>query len=145
MSETRGRSPVVTGWLVAVVGLILAGGLGYLLMWIGSNRIEAAKKTERPYQIALGYVAQSGVEAAQKAEQAVGTNNYGQAQQALDDAGKAVTAMERAASDANRDRLQQVRAALSDAQAAVGKQDKEAAGKIAALRQQLEAFAAEGQ
>jgi len=140
MSEDSGRNPVVTGALVALFGLIVAGALGFLLMWIGSNRMEAAKRTERPYLLALGYVAQDGVRAATKAQASLAANNWGEAQAALDEAGKAVTVMEQAASDANREQTHQVRLALSAAQAAVGKPDKDAPGKVADLRVRLQAF-----
>ncbi len=143
MGETRSSNPVVAGWLVAIIGLIIAGAFGYLLMWIGSNRIEAAKKLERPYRVALAYIAQNGLTAVEKAQASIGTNDWGQAQRALDETGQAVTAMERAASDDNKRQIQDLRAALGDAQGAVSKQDKSAPDRIAEVRSRLEAFTQE--
>ncbi len=143
MSETNARNPVTVGVLVAVVGLIIAGGLGALLMWIGSNRLETAKRTEQPYHLSFAYIAQDALTGVTAAESALKANNWGQAQTALDEAGKAITTMERAASEADAQKVRDARAALGEAQTAIGKQDPDAPERVADLRRRLEALAAE--
>jgi len=143
MSEEKKRNPVATGVLVAVIGLLAALLLGLVLMKVGGNRLEAAKKTEKPYQVAFGIIAQSGVEAAGRAQSSLSAKDWGQAQRALDDAGTVVTELESATSEGNRDAMGQVRQALGDAQTAVGKQRDDAPDKVQKLKDQLQAFAAE--
>jgi hypothetical protein len=143
MGETKKRSPVMTGVMVAVVGLIIALLLGLGLMWVGGNRMEAARKTERPYRIAFGIVARGAAEATGRAQSSLNTQDWGQAQRALDDAGTVVTQMETAASEADRTQVGQVRAALGDAQTAVGQQAADAPDKVQRLQDLLQQFAAE--
>jgi len=143
MSETKKRNPVMTGVEIAVVGLIIALLLGLLLMKVGGNRMEAAKKTERPYQIAFALLAQNGVEAANRAQSSLNTKDWGQAQRALDDAGKIVTQLETAASEADREQVGRVRQALGEAQTAVGKQADDAPDKVTTLKDLLQGFAAQ--
>ena len=143
MSETKKRNPVTTGVEIAVVGLIVALLLGLLLMKVGGNRMEAAKKTERPYQIAFGLLAGNGVEAVNRAQSSLNTKDWGQAQRALDDAGKIVTQMETAASEADREQVGRVRQTLGEAQTTVGKQADDAPDRVTTLKDLLQGFAAE--
>lgn len=143
MSETKPRNPVTTGVLVAVFGLIIALLLGLTLMWVGGNRMEAAKRTERPYRIAFGLLAGNGVAAVGRAQSSLNTQDWGQGQRALDEAGIIVTQMETAASEADREQVGRVRETLGEAQTAVGKQADDAADKVAKLQELLQQFAAE--
>ena len=143
MSETKKRNPVTIGVLIAVVGLVIALLLGLVLMKIGGNQMEAAKRTERPYQIAFALLAQNAVDAVGEAQSSLNTQDWGQAQRALDAAGKIVTQMETAASEADREQVGRARQALGDAQTAVGKQADDASDKVTVLKDQLQTFAAE--
>jgi hypothetical protein len=144
MSEVKRRNPVMTGVLVAIVGLMLALLLGLVLMKVGSNRLEAAKRTERPYRIAFALLAQNGVAAVSRAQSSINTRDWGQAQRALDEAGMIVTQMETAASEADLAQVGRVRAALGEAQTVVGQQTEEAPDKVQKLQDLLQQFAAEG-
>jgi hypothetical protein len=143
MSEAKPRNPVTTGALIAIIGLIVALLLGLGLMKVGSNRLEAAKRTERPYQIAFALLAQNGVSAVSRAQSSLNTKDWGQAQRSLDDAGTIITQMETAASEADRTPVSQVRSALGDAQTAVGQQSADAPDKVQKLQDLLQQFAAE--
>lgn len=143
MSEPKPRNPVTTGALVAVVGLIVALLLGLGLMKVGSNRMEAARRTERPYRIAFALLAQNGATAVSRAQSSINTRDWGQAQRALDEAGTIITQMETAASEADLAPVGRVRAALGEAQTAVGQQSADAPDKVQRLRDLLQQFAAE--
>ena len=143
MGETKKRSPVMTGVMVAVVGLIIALLLGLGLMWVGGSRMEAARKTERPYRIAFGIIALGAVEATGRAQSSLNTKDWGQAQGALDEAGKIVTQLESAVSEDNREQVGRIREALGEAQTSVGKQSDDAPDKVQKLRDLLQQFAAE--
>lgn len=144
MSEPKKSNPVTTGVLVAVVGLIIALLLGLGLMKVGSNRMEAAKRTERPYRIAFALLAQNGTAAVSRAQGSLNTRDWGQAQRALDEAGTVITQMETAASPDNQEQVGRVRAALGEAQTAVGKQSEDAPDNVQKLQDLLQQFAAEG-
>src|SRR5512140_900411 len=106
MAEAKRRNPVATGWLVAIVGLVVALLLGLGLMRIGKQRMKAAEATARPYAVAFAALAENALAPLGKAQDSVASKDWGQAQTALDETGKVITQMEAAASDANRGQVQ---------------------------------------
>jgi len=134
------RNPIVTGWMIAVGGLIVAAFFGFLLMWVGSNRMKSAKQLEQPYHLAFGYIANDADIQIKNAEGAIKSNNWGEAQDFLNAAGQAISSMELATSDPDKDRVHQIRITLGEVQTAVGNRDPSAADKADNLSKQLEGF-----
>jgi hypothetical protein len=140
MTEAKRRNPVVTGWLVAIAGLVIAFLLGWGLMTIGAGKLEAARKTRQPLQYAVSFIATEAIGATQEAAAAVAASNWGEAQQRLGRVNEIVTALERAKSDENGSRIDRVRRSLGEAQAAVGQQKSEARDRVEQLISDLEAL-----
>jgi hypothetical protein len=140
MAEVKQRNPVTTGWTVAIVGLLVALLLGLGLMRIGKQRMAKAAELARPYTVAFAALAENALAPLGKAQDSVTSKDWGQAQTALDEAGKVVTQMEAAASDENRGPVQQVRQALGDAQSKVGQQAGDTGDKLKDLQTRLQAF-----
>lgn len=138
MSEETRRNPVVTGWIVAVVGLVIALLLGWVLMGIGSSKLEQARKEQEPLRNAVSFIATDGAGAARDAATAVANNNWGEAQQRLARVNEVVTALERAKSKENTRQIEQARRALGQAQTAIGEQSRDARDTVDRLVASLE-------
>jgi biopolymer transport protein ExbB/TolQ len=140
MAEEKRRNPVVVGWIIAVVGLIIAFLLGWALMGIGSSRLAEARREQQPLRNAVSFMATEALGAAREAAAAVASSNWGEAQQRLTRVNEIVTGLERAKSNENARQIEQVRRALGQAQTAVGEQDRSARDAVDRLIAALEAL-----
>ncbi len=130
----------MTGWIIAVVGLIIALLLGWVLMSVGSSKLEQARREQEPLRNAVSFIATEGVGATRDAATAVANNNWGEAQQRLARVNEIVTALERAESTENTPQIEQARRALGQAQTAVGEQSRDARDTVDRLVSSLEAL-----
>jgi len=123
------RKPM-SGWLIAVVGLLIAITLGWAMMAIGSRRLESANKirsdSEGRLMIAVDFAAGEAMKSSQDAQVAINRNNWGQAGSGLARVNDLVTLMEQVAPEDRRSAVSDVRSSLSDAQKQVGSQSQDA-------------------
>ena len=138
MAEEKRRDPVVTGWIIAVVGLIIALLLGWVLMGIGARRLAQARREQEPLRNAVSFMATEAAGAARGAATAVASDNWGEAQQRLTRVNEIVTGLERAKSNGNARQIEQVRRALGQAQTAVGERSRDAGDAVEGLVSALE-------
>lgn len=135
------RKPT-SGWLIAVVGLLIAIVLGWAMMAIALGKLESAKKirsdSEGRLMIAVDFAAQEAMKAAQDAQVAINRSNWGQAGIALARVNNLVTLMEQVSPEGKRSALSDVRNSLSDAQKAVGSQSQDAVQQINTLITKLD-------
>ncbi len=135
------RNPVVTGWMVAIIGLIVAALLGWGLMSVGAGRIQQAEQTkvaaEAKLETALTFAAAEAVDELRKARLALHNNNWGSAQTTLSRVEDYVTFMEQVSPEGKRGAVAQIREAMGDLQGAVGQQSADAGGRLDALEAAL--------
>jgi len=142
----QARSNPMFGWLIAVIGLLIAVILGWAMMAIGAGRLEAAKKTRSDAEgrllIALDYAAREAMREAQGAQVAINKNNLGEAAARLSRANDLVTLMEQVAPESMRSEVNDVRNSLSEAQQQVGARSQDAAQTLNTLITQLDGLTA---
>lgn len=142
----QARSNPMSGWLVAVIGLLIAVILGWAMMAIGAGRLEAAKKTRSDAEgrllIALDYAAREAMREAQGAQVAINKDNLGEAATRLSRANDLVTLMEQVAPESMRSGVSDVRNSLSGAQQQVGARSQDAAQSVNTLITQLDGLTA---
>lgn len=142
----QARSNPMLGWLIAVIGLLIAVILGWAMMAIGAGRLEAAKKTRSDAEgrllIALDYAAREAMREAQGAQVAINKNNLGEAAARLSRANDLVTLMEQVAPESMRSEVNDVRNSLSEAQQQVGARSQDAAQTLNTLITQLDGLTA---
>jgi len=138
----RGPSPVAKGWMVGLIGVLIAVLLGSALIAIGSKRIEEAEKTrvaaESKLQIALGFTADEAIDELRQARLALHNENWGSAQSVLSRVEDKVTLMEQVAPDRRRDEMSELRKLMGDLQTAIGAQSQDAAQKLDSLEAALD-------
>jgi len=137
----RRRSPVLTGWMVAVVGLFIAALLGWALMSIGVRRLQQAEQTrlaaESRLQTAIAFAADGAIDELRKARLALHNNNWGDAQTVLSRVEDHVTFMEQVAPERKRKAVGQIRETMGKLQRAVGEQSKDALERLDTLETAL--------
>jgi hypothetical protein len=135
------RKPM-SGWVIAVVGLLIAIILGWAMMAIGSRRLDSANKirsdSEGRLLIAVDFAAQEGMKASQDAQVAINRSNWGQAGSALARVNDLVTLMEQVAPEDKRSAVSDARNSLSDAQKQAGSQSQDAVQGINTLITKLD-------
>src|SRR5574340_634477 len=137
----RGGPP---GWLVAIVGLLGAGLLGWGMMAIGERKLEQARKmtaeSEGRLMTAVAFAAQEGTQEAQAAQIAVTRSNWGEAGSKLARVGELVALMEQITPESQRGAVSDIRGKLGDAQRLVGEQSRDAGESLNALVGALDAL-----
>lgn len=138
---SRRRNPVVTGWLVAIIGLLIAALMGWALMSVGARRIQQAEQTkvaaEAKLETALTFAAAGAVDELRRARLALHNNNWGSAQTVLSRVEDYVTLMEQVAPEGRRKAVADIRGAMGELQSAVGEQSKDAAERLDSLEAAL--------
>jgi hypothetical protein len=137
-----GPSPVAKGWLVGVIGVVIAIILGWALIAIGSAKIRKAEgirvASEAKLRIAVAYAANEAIEELRQARLALGNQNWGSAQTTLSQVGTRVKLINDVAPDSETDRVNEIQQLLDDLQAAVGQQSADASQKLDALEAALD-------
>jgi len=125
------------GWLVAIIGLIIAALLGWAMMAIGARRLEQAKKlraeSEGRLMAAVEFAAREATREAQDAQVALNHSNWGEVGTRLARVGELVTLMEQVAPESQSGAVRDIRSRLGDAQRLAGEQSKDAPQSLSAL------------
>jgi hypothetical protein len=136
------RSPVLTGSLIAIAGLLLAVLLGWAMMSTGARKIERGEQLTREAESKLEYVTAS---AAQKASAKLNAarphlrnRNWGSAKAILADVGDYVGIMEQVSADTTLKHVRQVREGFVDLERAVGEQSEDAMERLDTLQAALD-------
>jgi len=139
-----GMGPVAKGWLVAVIGVVIAVLLGWALMAIGSNRIKQAEQVkvaaESRLNVALSFVAAEAIDELRQARLALHSKNWGSAQMTLSGVEDKVTFLRRIAPDRRKDEVSAVADQLAELQKAAGEQSKDVMERVDALEAALDAM-----
>ena len=137
-----GPSPAVKGWMVGVIGVIVAIILGSILIAIGSNRIKKAEQirvtAESKLGVAVSFAAEDAIEQVRQARLALHNENWGSAQRILSSVEDKVTLIEQVAPDRKRNEVSELRALMGDLQSAVSAQSGEASSKLDAMEAALD-------
>lgn len=132
-----GPSPLAKGWMVGVIGVILAVILGSIMIAIGSNRIEEAKKiqvtSESKLGFAVSFAAEDAIEKLRQARLALHNENWGSAQRVLSTVEDKVTEIERIAPERKQKEISELRKLMGELQSEVSAQSKEAGKKLDSL------------
>ena len=138
----KARNPVVTGWLVAILGLLLAVLIGWAMMAIGARRVEQAEqvrqKAESRLLVALDSAVALAADEAKSVDDALLSSNWGSAGRRIPDLTNAVTLMDQVAPEGKRQQVDEVRELLSQLQGAIGDQSKDARDRLDAFRTALD-------
>ena len=136
------RSPLATGWMIAIIGLIIAILLGWALMSIGAARIKQAEQirvaAESRLQIALSFAAKGAIDELRQARLALHNKNWGSAQTVLSRVEDHVTFMEQVAPEGKRKPVSEIRERIGELQRAVGEQSKDSVERLDALEAALD-------
>ncbi len=140
-ARAGGRSPVLTGWLVAIIGLVIAGLVGWATISIGTRRIQDAEQTKVEVQsqlrIAVTFAANQAVAKLREARLELHNKNWGSAQMVLSSVEDHITFIEQVAPDEKSKQVGRIRAGIGDLQRAVGKQSADAVKQLDALEAAL--------
>lgn len=139
------RSPVMIGWLVAIIGLVIAVVLGWAMMSIGAGRISRAEKlrrtTESKLEVAVSFAADEAMEGVREARLAIRSKNWGSAQATLDEVGDCIEFMDSAAPQSKAAAVAEVGAKFEKLREAVEAQAKDAQDQLDALEANLHELA----
>ncbi|UCC67210.1 MAG: hypothetical protein JSV79_08705 [Armatimonadota bacterium] len=141
----RKRNPVVTGWLVAVIGLAIAVALGWGMMSIGAARLKNAEQirleAESKLQMEIGFGARRAIDELLPVRLALHSNNWGAASDALSPVEDCAEFIQRIAPEGRLDSVAQVSKKLDDLQSAIRDQSKDAMDRLTALEAALNELA----
>ena len=136
------RNPVVTGWMVAIVGLAIAALLGWATMSIGRARIVEAKDMQQQLDTRLyamlDDIAKEANLQANAVDRHLRNSNWGEAQRELSAVAKYVGMMEQIALDGRDQGVRQVRESFDELDRAVREQSNDARERLDTFRQDLE-------
>jgi hypothetical protein len=134
--ESRQSSPLF-GYLIAVIGLVIAVALGWAMMAIGARRLADAERVREQAEgrllVAVSFAAREAVTQAQEARVSIIRSNWGDAQRRLSRVNELVTLLEQVAPDADREAVNQVRDRTGEVQRLVGEQSTDALSALDAL------------
>ncbi len=136
--ESRQSSPLF-GYLIAVIGLVIAVALGWAMMAIGARRLADAERVRRQAEgrllVAVNFAAGEAVTQAQAARVSILASNWGDAQRRLSRVNEMVTLLEleQVAPDADREAVNRVRDRTGEVQRLVGEQSTDALSALDAL------------
>ena len=120
------RNPVLTGWTVGIIGLLVAALLGWIMMSIGSARINHGRdlqaEADLRLQSALSPIAEEAYTQAQSVDRALRRNNWGDASQELSRLDRLADLMERIAPADKQKTASQLRSSLQDLRSALDNQ-----------------------
>jgi len=137
-----GPSPAAKGWMVGVIGIVIAILLGWALIAIGSHRIAQAEKTrvasESKLQVAVSSAANDAIEQLRQARLAINATNWGSAQTALSKVDAKVTLIKQTAPDNLQSDADELRKLMDDVLNAVTQQSPDASAKLDALEAALD-------
>ena len=138
----KARNPVVTGWLVAVVGLLIAVLIGWVMMTIGARRVESAeqmrKQAESRLLVALDFAVELASDEAKSVDDALLSSNWGSAARRLAQVSNAVNLMDQVAPESRQKQVDEVLELLSQLQGAIGDQSSDARDRLDAFRTALD-------
>lgn len=138
----KGRNPVVTGWMVAIVGLLIAVLIGGVMIKIGANRVESAEQIRQQAEsrllVALDFAVELAADEAKSVDDALLASNWGSAARRLAQVSNAVNLMDQVASDSKQQQVDEVREMLSQLQGAIGDQSKDARDRLDVFRTALD-------
>ena len=138
----KARNPVVTGWLVAVVGLLIAVLVGWVMMTIGARRVESAeqmrKQAESRLLVALDFAVELASDEAKSVDDALLSSNWGSAARRLAQVSNAVNLMDQVAPESRQKQVDEVLELLSQLQGAIGDQSSDARDRLDAFRTALD-------
>ena len=138
----KARNPVVTGWLVAVVGLLIAVLIGWVMMTIGAKRVESAeqmrKQAESRLLVALDFAVELASDEAKSVDDALLSSNWGSAARRLAQVSNAVNLMDQVAPESRQKQVDEVLELLSQLQGAIGDQSSDARDRLDAFRTALD-------
>ncbi|MBE9566210.1 MAG: hypothetical protein IMF16_05645 [Proteobacteria bacterium] len=137
------RNPVLTGWMVAIVGLAIGALLGWATMSIGRARIVEAKDMQQQLDTRLyamlDDIAEEANLQANAVDREIRNSNWGAAQRELSGVAKCVGMMEQIALDGRDQDVSQVRESFDELDRAVREQSSDARELLDTFRQDLEA------
>ena len=138
----KARNPVVTGWLVAILGLVVAVLVGWAMMAIGARRVEQAEQVRQQAEsrllVALDFAVELAADEAKSVDDALLASNWGSAARRLAQVSNAVNLMAQVAPDSKQQQVDEVRELLSQLQGAIGDQSKDARDRLDAFRTALD-------
>ena len=137
------RNPVLTGWMVAIVGLAIAAFLGWATMSMGRARIVEAKDMQQQLDTRLyamlDDIAEEANLQANAVDREIRNSNWGAAQRELSGVAKCVGMMEQIALEGRDQDVSQVRESFDELDRAVREQSSDARELLDTFRQDLEA------
>ncbi|MBN1460935.1 MAG: hypothetical protein JXA57_15485 [Armatimonadetes bacterium] len=129
-----GMSPVLKAWGIGAVAILIAVLLGYVLMSIGSGRLQQAEQirvnAESKLQVALSFAAGEAVDELRKARLALHNQNWGSAQTTLSSIEDKITFMERIAPESRKADVAALRDDLSRLQSLVSEQSNDVMSQL---------------
>ena len=143
----RRRNPVVTGWMVAIVGLLIAVGIGWMLVTIGTTKMETAEKIRRAadskLELEMSFGASRAMDDLRPVRLAVHNRNWGEATAALAPVAAGVAFIARVAPEGQQDSVVRAEEGLGELRRAIEDQSPEAMEHLTDLEVGLARLAGE--
>jgi len=137
-----GPSPAAKGWMVGLIGVVIAIALGSILIKIGAAKIDSAKAirvaAESKLQVAVASAADDAIEQLRQARLAVNGTNWGSAQTTLSKVDSKVTLIRQTAPDNRQSDADELRRLMDDVLSAVTQQSPDASAKLDSLEAALD-------
>jgi len=137
-----GPSPVAKGWLVGVIGVVIAIILGWALIAIGSGKIRKAEEirvaAEHKLDAAVSVAAEDGMTELRQARLSVNNRNWGSAQTTMMKVDGRVRLIQQVAPERRKKDADEVRQLMDDLLEAVSAQSADASQKVDALEAALD-------
>jgi hypothetical protein len=136
-----GMSPVAKGWVIGAIAIVVAILLGWILVAIGSGRLQRAEQirltAESRLEVALSFAAGEAVDELRKARLALHNRNWGSAQTTLSSIEDKITFMSRIAPDSRKVEIAALRDDLSQLQTSAADQSADTMAQLDALEAAL--------
>ena len=138
------RSPVATAWMVAIIGLVAALLLGWILMSIGSRKLQQAtqirREAESKLEMEVNFGARRAMDELDPVRREVYNSNWGAAAKAVLPVEDCVQFIERVAPDPMESDVRTVTTGLERLQGAIQDRSKEAMDRLLDLEAALDAL-----
>ncbi len=136
------RNPVVTGWKVAIVGLLIAGLVGWISLSIAGRKMERAvqmqREAESKLEVEVKFGARKALEELRPARLALHNDNWGEAADELGAVRDYIELMQRVAAKGSQSEVEKVSKEFEQLEAAIEEQSKNAMDDMTALEGALD-------
>jgi len=133
------RNPVLTGWMVAIIGLLVAALIGWIMMSLAARKVQQAGEAEKRLQGEVEFWTIRAKGELLTVQEQLSKGNWGlAAEEALPRLGESVDSIKRVAPSSKAGLVEEVYRKLDELEDAVQRQSGEAMERLIALQRALD-------